>query len=65
MPGSNLTRAEARERAELLAVDSYEVWLDLTDGSGQPGERTYRTRPHRSTVHRQHAGRRDLLRPDR
>ncbi|GAA1700448.1 aminopeptidase N [Fodinicola feengrottensis] len=44
MPGSNLTRAEARERAELLAVDSYEVWLDLTDGSGQPGERTYRTR---------------------
>ncbi|MEC5191095.1 MULTISPECIES: aminopeptidase N [unclassified Arthrobacter] len=28
----NLTRAEARERAELIAVDSYEVELDLTRG---------------------------------
>lgn len=32
MPGMNLTRAEARERAELIAVDSYEVELDLTRG---------------------------------
>jgi aminopeptidase N len=30
MPGTNLTRAEARERAGLLAVHSYEVALDLT-----------------------------------
>ena len=30
MPGSNLTRDEARERAALLAVDSYEVLVDLT-----------------------------------
>ena len=32
MPGMNLTRAEARERAELIAVDSYDVSLDLTKG---------------------------------
>ena len=32
MPGMNLTRAEARERAELITVDSYEVELDLTRG---------------------------------
>ena len=32
MPGMNLTRAEARDRAELIAVDSYEVELDLTRG---------------------------------
>ena len=32
MPGMNLTRAEARERAELIAVDSYEVELDLCRG---------------------------------
>jgi aminopeptidase N len=42
--GSNLTLLEATERAALLAVDSYEVALDLTDGGGQPGERTFRTR---------------------
>lgn len=30
MPSSNLTRDEARERARLLAVDTYEVELDLT-----------------------------------
>jgi aminopeptidase N len=42
--GSNLTLVEATERASLLDVDSYEVALDLTDGAGKPGERTYRTR---------------------
>ncbi|HEX4978339.1 MAG TPA: aminopeptidase N, partial [Nocardioides sp.] len=30
MPGTNLTRVEARARAELLDVDSYDVQLDLT-----------------------------------
>ena len=30
MPGTNLTREEARDRAELLDVDSYDVHLDLT-----------------------------------
>ena len=33
MPGTNLTREEARTRAELLDVDSYDVQLDLTTGS--------------------------------
>ena len=32
MPSSNLTRDEARERARLLTVDSYDVHLDLTTG---------------------------------
>ncbi len=31
MPGTNLTRDEASERARLLQVDSYTVELDLTD----------------------------------
>ncbi|MGH3354976.1 MAG: aminopeptidase N, partial [Nocardioidaceae bacterium] len=30
MPGTNLTREEARERARLVTVDAYEVELDLT-----------------------------------
>jgi aminopeptidase N len=30
MPGENLTRIEARERAELISVKSYEVALDVT-----------------------------------
>ncbi|MEJ5945211.1 aminopeptidase N [Pseudokineococcus basanitobsidens] len=33
MPGTNLTRDEARERAALVAVDTYEVALDLTRGA--------------------------------
>ncbi|WP_425846706.1 aminopeptidase N [Agrococcus sp. TSP3-2-1] len=32
MPGENLTRAEAQERAALVEVDSYEIHLDLTTG---------------------------------
>ncbi|MBN2177292.1 MAG: aminopeptidase N [Demequinaceae bacterium] len=32
MPGQNLTRAEAEARATVIAVDSYEVTLDLTTG---------------------------------
>ncbi len=54
----NLTRDDARARAELLAVDSYDVSLDLTDGGGKPSRRTFRstttirftaTRPGEST----------------
>ncbi|WP_344531847.1 aminopeptidase N [Streptomyces albiaxialis] len=30
MPGTNLTREEAQERARLLSVDSYEIQLDLS-----------------------------------
>ncbi len=33
MPGMNLTRDEARERAALVHVDSYDVELDLTTGT--------------------------------
>ncbi|NUU30067.1 aminopeptidase N [Arthrobacter sp. C9C5] len=36
----NLTRAEARERAELIAVDSYDVSLDLTRGEKVFGSTT-------------------------
>ncbi|MCU1555999.1 MAG: aminopeptidase [Arthrobacter sp.] len=36
----NLTRAEARERAELIAVESYEVSLDLTRGAKVFGSTT-------------------------
>jgi len=32
VPGKNLTRDEARERADLLSVATYDVALDLTTG---------------------------------
>ncbi|WP_026252632.1 aminopeptidase N [Streptomyces sp. PsTaAH-124] len=34
MPGTNLTREEARQRAKLLTVDSYEIDLDLSGAQG-------------------------------
>lgn len=40
MPGMNLTRTEARERADLIAVDSYDVSLDLTRGENVFGATT-------------------------
>ncbi|MEU8761024.1 aminopeptidase N [Streptomyces sp. NPDC048659] len=40
MPGTNLTREEAAQRAKLLSVDAYEVDLDLT-GAQEGG--TYRS----------------------
>ncbi|WP_329033090.1 aminopeptidase N [Streptomyces sp. NBC_01725] len=40
MPGTNLTREEAQQRARLLTVDSYEIDLDL--GGAQEGG-TYRS----------------------
>ena len=49
MPGTNLTRDEARERARILSVDSYDVLLDLRsavlplaegEGTGRFGSRT-------------------------
>ncbi|MGC2999230.1 aminopeptidase N [Streptomyces sp. G35A] len=46
MPGENLTRDEARERAALLTVDGYEVSLDLRSAlgeSGGDGPRTFRS----------------------
>jgi aminopeptidase N len=40
LPGMNLTRAEARERAELITVESYDVSLDLTRGGKVFGSTT-------------------------
>ncbi|WP_261792430.1 aminopeptidase N [Arthrobacter sp. PM3] len=40
MPGLNLTRAEAANRAELLTVESYDVTLDLTKGARVFGSTT-------------------------
>src|SRR5690606_39458971 len=39
----NLTQLEAAERARLLDVTSYDITLDLTDGTGGPGEGTFRS----------------------
>jgi aminopeptidase N len=39
----NLTREQAVERAALVTVDNYRIGLDLTDGEGKPGERTFRS----------------------
>ncbi|MFF7964451.1 aminopeptidase N [Streptomyces sp. NPDC007903] len=45
MPGENLSRDEARERAALLSVDSYDVALDLRSAVGESGgePRTFRS----------------------
>jgi aminopeptidase N len=39
----NLTREDARSRAELLTIESYDIALDLTDGGGKPSDRTFRS----------------------
>ena len=39
----NLTRDQAAERAALVTVDNYRIVLDLTNGSGAPGDRTFRS----------------------
>ncbi|KUH80397.1 MULTISPECIES: aminopeptidase N [unclassified Mycobacterium] len=39
----NLTRDQAVERAALVTVDSYRIVLDVTEGGGKPGERTFRS----------------------
>jgi aminopeptidase N len=39
----NLTRTDAAARADLLAVQSYDLQLDVTDGAGHPGEQTFRS----------------------
>ncbi|MFI8995230.1 aminopeptidase N [Streptomyces sp. NPDC053542] len=45
MPGENLSRDEARERARLLTVDGYEVALDLRSAVEQgDASRTFRSR---------------------
>ena len=37
----NLTRDQARARAETINVGHYAIDLDLTDGNGAPGEKTF------------------------
>ncbi len=49
MPGSNLSREEARERANLITVDTYFVNLDLTD-SDPAGSNTRLTNTHFATT---------------
>ncbi|WP_415950387.1 aminopeptidase N [Streptomyces sp. KLOTTS4A1] len=45
MPGENLSRDEAQERAALLSVDGYEVSLDLRSATGETADepRTFRS----------------------
>ncbi|HYH73620.1 MAG TPA: aminopeptidase N [Nocardioides sp.] len=43
MAAPNLTRTDAAARAELLAVQSYDIQLDVSDGAGHPGENTFRS----------------------
>ncbi|MFJ2111524.1 MULTISPECIES: aminopeptidase N [unclassified Streptomyces] len=43
MPGQNLSRDEARERAGLLSVDGYEVYLDLRSAVGDAPDSSPRT----------------------
>ena len=40
----NLTRDDARVRADLLHINEYRIYLDLTSGDGAPSDRTFRTR---------------------
>lgn len=40
----NLTREDAQRRAALLDIASYDIQLDLTDGRGNPSERTFSSR---------------------
>jgi len=39
----NLKQVEAAERARLLDVSAYDISLDLTDGTGYPGEHSFRS----------------------
>ncbi|WP_458683268.1 aminopeptidase N [Prescottella equi] len=44
MAPPNLTRTQAAERSATVSVDNYRIDLDLTDGAGRPGEKTFRSR---------------------
>jgi aminopeptidase N len=39
----NLAQVEAAERARLLNITGYDITLDLTDGTGGPGESSFRS----------------------
>ena len=53
MPAPNLTRDRAKQRAELLEAESYDIAIDLTDGRGGPGEKTFdsKTRVRFASAH--------------
>ncbi|GGC72491.1 aminopeptidase N [Hoyosella rhizosphaerae] len=44
MAAPNLTRDQARARAADVKVDNYTIEVDLTDGNGNPSEKTFRTK---------------------
>ncbi|MBF6301242.1 aminopeptidase N [Nocardia amamiensis] len=44
MSAPNLTREQAIERASTVSVENYRIELDLTDGTGKPGEQTFFSR---------------------
>ncbi|TKV62196.1 aminopeptidase N [Nakamurella flava] len=44
MQTPNLTRDQATERSEIVRTDSYDIQLDVTDGAGGPGTKTFATR---------------------
>ncbi len=37
----NLTRAAAAERSSIVSTSSYDIAIDVTDGAGGPGEKTF------------------------
>jgi aminopeptidase N len=43
VPVRNLTQVEAEQRARLLDVTGYDITLDVTDGTGGPGDGTFRS----------------------
>ena len=52
----NLTRDQASERSATVTTSSYDITIDLTDGPGGPGEKTFRT-DDRHRVRRRSPGR--------
>ena len=39
----NLTRAIAAERSATVSTAAYDIAIDVTDGAGHPGEKTFAT----------------------
>ncbi len=39
----NLTRAAAAERSAIVSTSAYDIVIDVTDGAGAPGEKTFAT----------------------
>ena len=44
MAHPNLTREQAQQRSSVVSSTSYDIEIDLTDGSGKASERTFRSR---------------------